>query len=71
MNIPNRVDPTFSDDDIKRIAARLFDSAVTTLDGLNEPRPDAYELRRVNVGSDLPLAEFKLRLSGLWPARGM
>jgi peptidoglycan/xylan/chitin deacetylase (PgdA/CDA1 family) len=55
-------------DEIKSIAARLFASAVTTEDGINDPRPDLFELRRVNVGSDLPLDEFKLRVCGLWPA---
>jgi peptidoglycan/xylan/chitin deacetylase (PgdA/CDA1 family) len=47
-----------------QMAARHFDSAVSTIEGLVESQHGRYDLRRINIGNDMSLTEFKLRLSG-------
>lgn len=42
-------------------------AAVTTMEGLNGPDTDPYALRRVSIGADTTLDDFRLRASGLWP----
>ncbi len=43
--------------------------ALSTVEGLAEAGSDPFALPRVNVGSDLPYAVFRLRARGLWPRR--
>ncbi|HUQ84443.1 MAG TPA: polysaccharide deacetylase family protein [Gemmatimonadaceae bacterium] len=43
-------------------------AAVTTIEGLNDRHTDRFALRRVAVGDDMTLADFKLRTSGFLPA---
>lgn len=42
-------------------------AAVSTVEGLNSPATDRYELRRISVGSAMPMSEFKLATSGMLP----
>ncbi len=42
-------------------------AAVTTRDGCNTPGTDPYQLRRVVVGGDMTMDEFRLEVSGLLP----
>jgi len=49
---------------IKRIVAEKFGCALTTIEGLNRAGCDMYELKRVNIGNDMGLSEFKMTLSG-------
>jgi len=52
------------DNGIRNIAAENFNGAVTTIEGLNAVGDNMYELKRVNIGNDLSMMEFKLRVSG-------
>jgi peptidoglycan/xylan/chitin deacetylase (PgdA/CDA1 family) len=42
-------------------------AAVTTIEGLNDRDTDRFALRRVAVGDEMTLADFKLRTSGFLP----
>ena len=48
----------------KAIVAEYFECALTTIEGLNSAGDDMYELKRVNIGNDLSMIEFKLLISG-------
>jgi peptidoglycan/xylan/chitin deacetylase (PgdA/CDA1 family) len=48
----------------KAIAAENFDCALTTIEGLNSIGADLYELRRINIGADISMKEFILKISG-------
>jgi len=43
-----------------------FDYAVTTVEGLNGPGQDRYQLRRVGIGNDLSSRRFPATLSGIY-----
>jgi peptidoglycan/xylan/chitin deacetylase (PgdA/CDA1 family) len=43
--------------------------AVSTIEGLNDRRTDAFALRRFNIGSELSMDEFRLLTSGALPRR--
>jgi len=47
------------------VAAAGGSAAVTTIEGLNDPDTDRFALRRVTVGGDVGLDEFRVRVSGL------
>jgi peptidoglycan/xylan/chitin deacetylase (PgdA/CDA1 family) len=49
----------------KGIAAQYFDCALTTIEGLNKIGDDLYEIKRINVGNDTEMLDFKMGLSGL------
>lgn len=40
--------------------------AVTTTDGLHAPADDRYRMKRISIGADTTIYEFKARLSGLY-----
>ncbi|MCK4632796.1 MAG: polysaccharide deacetylase family protein [candidate division Zixibacteria bacterium] len=52
------------DEHTKAVAASEFGCALTTLEGLNEIGTDLYELKRVAIGRNMKLWEFKLSLAG-------
>lgn len=60
---PNGTPEDF-DEDIRGLVAESFETAVTTVEGLNDPGDDVYTLKRVAVGSDLSFEEFVLQVSG-------
>ncbi len=60
---PNGTAADFNES-IKRIVAEKYDCALTTIEGLNRVGCDMYELKRVNIGNDMGLTEFKMTLSG-------
>lgn len=60
---PNGTRADFSDRHMT-MAARHFDSAVSTVEGLAAPDDGLFDLKRINVGNDMSMMEFKLRLSG-------
>ncbi len=60
---PNGTRADFSDTHMK-LAAKYFESAVSTIEGIVAPSDGLYDLKRINIGNDMSLMEFKLRLSG-------
>lgn len=54
------------DDSTEALAAKHFDCAVSTVEGLNDRNQDLYALRRINIGNDIDLLEFKMHLSGVY-----
>jgi peptidoglycan/xylan/chitin deacetylase (PgdA/CDA1 family) len=52
------------DPDIQAIAADHFDAVLTTIPGLTDVGEDPRELKRLPVGNDATLLDFKLGLSG-------
>jgi hypothetical protein len=52
------------DEHTKAVAASEFGCALTTMEGLHEIGADLYELKRVSVGRNMKLWEFKLSLAG-------
>jgi len=48
--------------EIRNEAEKLYDTAVTTRPGVNYPRDDLYELKRIGVTPDLDLTSLKIRL---------
>lgn len=56
--------PSDYNTDLQRIASNHFDSAATTLSGLNSVGCNPYELKRIPIGNDTNMIEFKLCLSG-------
>lgn len=54
------------DESTKALAAKYFLCAVSTIEGLNSEEQDRYALRRINVGNDMDLLEFKMHLSGVY-----
>jgi peptidoglycan/xylan/chitin deacetylase (PgdA/CDA1 family) len=60
---PNGTTADFSES-IKGIVAEKFDCALTTIEGLNRAGCDMYELKRINIGNEMGLTEFKMTLSG-------
>ncbi|MCB2231501.1 polysaccharide deacetylase family protein [bacterium] len=60
---PNGTRDDFNEE-IKAAVAELYTCAVSTIEGFNDTGTDLYELRRFGIGNDMPLWEFKLRLSG-------
>ncbi|MBD3401582.1 polysaccharide deacetylase family protein [candidate division GN15 bacterium] len=52
------------DETVKAAVAERYRCAVSTIAGLNDAAIDRYELRRIGVGNDMPLWEFKLQVSG-------
>ncbi len=62
---PNGTRDDFNDY-IKELVAQHYICAVSTIEGFNESSTDRYELRRIGMGNDMPLWEFKLRLSGVF-----
>ncbi len=67
---PNGTRADFSDTHIK-MAAKHFDSAVTTIEGLVGPADGLHDLKRINIGNDMSMIEFKLRLSGTLDLLGL
>jgi peptidoglycan/xylan/chitin deacetylase (PgdA/CDA1 family) len=61
---PNGTREDFNDD-IKNIVTQHYISAVSTIEGFNDAKTDRFELRRFGIGNDMPIWEFKLRLSGV------
>jgi peptidoglycan/xylan/chitin deacetylase (PgdA/CDA1 family) len=51
---------------IKRQTAAAYKSGVTTLEGLNTAGCDFFEIKRLAIGSDCKLWEFKLALAGVF-----
>jgi peptidoglycan/xylan/chitin deacetylase (PgdA/CDA1 family) len=49
----------------KAIAQEYFDCALTTIEGLNQTGCNLYEIKRINIGKDLSMIEFKLAVSGV------
>ncbi len=62
---PNGTKDDFNDE-IKEVVAERYSCAVSTVEGLNDAATDRYELRRIGIGADMPLWEFKLCLSGTY-----
>jgi peptidoglycan/xylan/chitin deacetylase (PgdA/CDA1 family) len=60
---PNGTQSDFNED-VKKVAAELFDCALSTMEGTNSPGADLYELKRIGIGNDIKLWKFKLVLSG-------
>ncbi len=49
----------------KRLSRELgYECAFTTIRGVNTPETDRYELRRVGVGADMSLSEFRIGMLG-------
>lgn len=67
---PNGTQADFSDTHMK-MAAKHFDSAVTTIEGLVGPADGLHDLKRINIGNDMSMMEFKLRLSGAFELLGL
>lgn len=67
---PNGTQADFSDTHMK-VAAMHFDSAVTTIEGLVGPADGLHDLKRINIGNDMSMMEFKLRLSGAFELLGL
>jgi peptidoglycan/xylan/chitin deacetylase (PgdA/CDA1 family) len=62
--------PNGTRDDFTHVTKALvkelgYTCALSTIPGLNRADEDLYELRRINVGADTDLAEFKLLMLGL------
>jgi peptidoglycan/xylan/chitin deacetylase (PgdA/CDA1 family) len=56
------------DGEVKRaLAGAGVEAAVTGIGGTNQPTTPRLELRRVGVGSDMGLAEFRLMVHDAWP----
>jgi len=60
---PNGTRADFNNE-TKAIAAEHFKCALTTIEGLNSIGSDMYELKRINIGNDISMMEFKLLISG-------
>ncbi len=61
---PNGTAADFSDA-VKKVAARHFVCALSTIAGLNSPNDDLYQLTRIGIGNDTELWRLKLELSGV------
>lgn len=49
---------------VKETAAKYYDCALTTVQGLNAPGVDLFALKRIAIGNDTKLWKLKLELSG-------
>jgi peptidoglycan/xylan/chitin deacetylase (PgdA/CDA1 family) len=61
---PNGTPDDF-DNEVKAAAAEHYDGALTTINGLNRPGCDLFEIKRIGIGNDLEFWKFKLELSGI------
>ena len=49
----------------KRLSREVgYECALTTIRGVNSPKSDHYELRRVGVGADMSFSEFRIGMLG-------
>ncbi len=63
---PNGTWSDFDDRCTPILKALDIRGALTTVEGHNSPETDPYQLRRIVVGDDSSLGEFRLRVSGAW-----
>jgi peptidoglycan/xylan/chitin deacetylase (PgdA/CDA1 family) len=64
---PNGRSCDYNETTLEILKRHGFKAALTTVDGLYDPgRDDPYHIRRIPVGADMSMAEFKARLSGLY-----
>lgn len=49
-------------DEIKKIVSSHYATSVTTITGINKPGCDMYELKRIYVGSDMNIIDFKIHM---------
>jgi peptidoglycan/xylan/chitin deacetylase (PgdA/CDA1 family) len=50
---------------VRNLAAKGYETACSTLPGMNAPRADLLKLRRIDVSSELPLHTFSFRVHGI------
>jgi peptidoglycan/xylan/chitin deacetylase (PgdA/CDA1 family) len=63
---PNGGPQDFNEDSIQVLKNAGLKAAVTSIDGFYRFQDDAYNIRRIPIGSDTTWFEFKARLSGLF-----
>ncbi len=63
---PNGRRIDFTDTTKHLVSEAGFRAALTTIEGVNQPGDDIYELKRVGIGSDSSLMWFKLAVSGFF-----
>lgn len=61
FSYPNGCKSDFNDE-IKKIVSSNYATGVTTITGINKPSCDMYELKRIYVGSDMNIIDFKIHL---------